>query len=278
MAKEGDPLAAALEAAFCTSTDTDTSAAWNEQRTLLLARLLRELLYPHLAKELKEVLRREAQQVLVAECARRLRVMAVDAAPARIKEEHVKPEHEVPRGKKKKSRRQEEEERGRDDPWRPSALVPNQTTADGEPMARKEGAEWYPRAARVVGMCVNVEDKEAELAAVNEAGELVDTFKCRWLMTNIRARRDGGGASALDVERKLGELDRLALFMQETTHRQPQPLYPTPTPNLNPHPNPQPLYPTPDPDPFLLTTDPHPHPSPAPHPHPNPSSDPFPFP
>ena len=52
---------------------------------------------------------------------------------------------------------------------------------------------------------------------MDEAGELVDTFKCRWLMTNIRARRDGGGASALDIERKLGELDRLALFMQETT-------------------------------------------------------------
>ena len=88
--------------------------------------------------------------------------------------------------------------------------------ADGEPVARKEGAAWYPRPARVVGMCVNVEDKEAELVAIGESGELVDTFKCRWLMTNIRVRRDGGGASALDIERKLGELERLALFMQES--------------------------------------------------------------
>ena len=210
--KEGDPLAAALEAAFCSSTDTDTSSAWNEQRKLLLGRLLRELLYPHLARELKEVLRREAQQVLIAECAKRLRTMAVDAAPVRVKDDLVKPEHEVGRGKKKKSK----EQRAVEDAWRPSALVPNQTTADGEPVARKEGAEWYPRPARVVGLCVNVEDKEAELAAIDEAGELVDTFKCRWLMTNIRARRDGGGASALDIERKLGELERLALFMQES--------------------------------------------------------------
>ena len=63
MPQEGDPLAAALEAAICSSTDTDTSSAWNAQRKLLLGRLLRELLYPHLARELKEVLRREAQQV-----------------------------------------------------------------------------------------------------------------------------------------------------------------------------------------------------------------------
>ena len=66
---------------------------------------------------------------------------------------------------------------------------------------------------------------------MDEAGELVDTFKCRWLMTNIRARRDGGGASALDIERKLGELDRLALFMQETpsplTLSLPVPLQPS---------------------------------------------------
>ena len=84
------------------------------------------------------------------------------------------------RGKKKKSK----EQRAVEGAWRPSALVPNQTTADGEPVARKEGAAWYPRPARVVGMCVNVEDKEAELVAIGESGELVDTFKCRWLMTS----------------------------------------------------------------------------------------------
>ena len=60
------------------------------------------------------------------------------------------------RGKKKKSK----DRAAQEEAWRPSALMPNQTTADGEPVARKEGAEWYPRAARVVGMCVNVEDKE----------------------------------------------------------------------------------------------------------------------
>ena len=68
------------------------------------------------------------------------------------------------RGKKKK--KSKDRSSSPEDAWRPSALVPNQTTADGEPVARKEGAEWYPRAARVVGMCVNVEDKECELAAV----------------------------------------------------------------------------------------------------------------
>jgi len=157
-------------------------------------------------------LRREAQQVLVAECARRLRVLAVDAMPARVRDDVVKPEQERGNNNKKKNK-----ERPVEDAWRPSALMPNINPSD-EPAAKKEGADWYPRAARVVGMCVNVEDREAELAAVDEAGELVDSFKCRWLLTNIRARRqsDGGGASALDVERKLGELDRLALFMQET--------------------------------------------------------------
>ena len=114
-------------------------------------------------------------------------------------------------------------------------LSPHQVTHSSGETAAKDAA-WWPRAARVVGACVLAEERELVLAALDESGELLDTFKCRWLLTSIRPRRDGTGPSSLEIERKMGEL----------------PTSPSPHPDLDP-------YSKPGPD-----TDPDPNPGPAP--------------
>ena len=59
-----------------------TADEWNAQRTAVIDRLLRGILYPKFGRELLDALKREAHDVLRAECASRLRKMAL-APPCR---------------------------------------------------------------------------------------------------------------------------------------------------------------------------------------------------
>ena len=144
---------------------------------------------------------------MVAECAYQLRRRAL-GPPFRIPlAEPAVDETAQPAAHKKRKQRQ----RG----WRPS-----------------EG-DYFERPARVVG-CSLVQPplgqrntggtKEIVFVAIDEHGELVDRLRCRYLLTNIRVRGGPRGemgevgesrCSALDVERKLGELSRLETFFHE---------------------------------------------------------------
>ena len=183
-----------------------TTAAWNEQRTLIVERALRQLIYPKMAKEALETAVADAHAVIGAECAHQLHKLAF-AAPYRIEPA----QRQAPKpGKKRKP------------PW-----VPN------------VGA-YYDRKARVVGATVLPKEEmerggrgggkaELLLVAIDENGELLDHIRCRWLLTNIRLRggprpmdaaRGGreameSRASELEISRKMAELARLEDFFRE---------------------------------------------------------------
>jgi len=192
---------------FVSEVESELASLWNEQRTLCIRRAFDELIYPKLARESLDRARAEAQAVMVAECAYQLRRRAL-GPPFRIPlAEPAVDETAQPAAHKKRKQRQ----RG----WRPS-----------------EG-DYFERPARVVG-CSLVQPplgqrntggtKEIVFVAIDEHGELVDRLRCRYLLTNIRVRGGPRGemgevgesrCSALDVERKLGELSRLETFFHE---------------------------------------------------------------
>ena len=78
----GDRLMQELEDGFLSTNQTEEAVAWNEQRRQVLSRCLRELMYPLLSRETLEMARREANDLIVTECATRLRQIAM-AAPMR---------------------------------------------------------------------------------------------------------------------------------------------------------------------------------------------------
>ena len=200
-----DAFLGELRKGFLTPTedvpDNATINAWNEQRALILKRMLAGLTYPKLATELLDNAMHEAHVMLAAECCARMHDHAFQSpyriAPA-VRQE-LKP------GKKRKP------------PW-----VPNQH-------------DYYERKARIVGATVLPSEEMGRgkgikaglvLVAIDENGTMVAHFKCRWLLTNIRARgsiRDQQGnsvpqpasCSALEVERKTTELVRLEDFLRD---------------------------------------------------------------
>ena len=58
------------------------------------------------------------------------------------------------------------------------------------------GDEHYERLPRTVGACVKVDEKQVVFTALDEDGTLVDRYKTRWLLTNIRSL----SASAIDTQ------------------------------------------------------------------------------
>lgn len=88
-------------------------------------------------------------------------------------------------------------------PWRPIKSV----WAAARPGAEGGLTPWYPRNARVVGG--TLEERGLVLVSIDEHGAMLDRLSTHFLLTNIRRRAGGGGASALDVQRKMNELRKI---------------------------------------------------------------------
>jgi len=196
VAEEVDVLLQQLEAAVSPAeAGTEVVAAWTEQRKLSIRRALLELLYPLMQKEAFAALLTAAHATIVEDCSQRLREVAM--APAF----RIAPAKRADVAVHKKKRR--------------SAMwIPN-------------AGEWYERRARTVGACLMTEDEvnlpgerkrmnngEVVLVAVDENGEMLDRLRCRWLLTNIRVRRDAR-TNAHDLDNKTKELARLEQWLRD---------------------------------------------------------------
>ena len=208
------PFLETLKACYLSPTEGETAEAWNKERTMVLERVVNQLLFPHFANECKEAALREATAALVAHCSFTLRRIAL-APPYRVAAEHrteVKAEQEQrARGKKKK---QEEEK-----PWFPSKLGQKFDERTGTYTEAGVPADYWPRQARAVGarLCYDERNQpELVLAALDSDGQLLDWCKVRWLHVNIRGRPgEPLRAPKEDCERKRVELKQLEDFFTD---------------------------------------------------------------